>query len=127
MSATAFAQAAERGRCVKALNVNIEPKRVTQLAPIEGAVIPPLGVVKEEVAVQIVLVRNGAAVRRAMGDEVPGAVEEETGPAAVRRVPPGLQDGLPVHALDWCVVFLFSILLFVFISPPSPSPLLSYT
>jgi len=29
-------------------------------------------------------------VRRAVGDEVPGAIEEETGPAAVRRVPPGL-------------------------------------
>jgi len=32
-------------------------------------------------------------------DEVPGAVEEKTGPAAVRRVPPGLFDALPVHAL----------------------------
>ena len=53
---------------------------------------PPLGVVKEEVAVLIVLVRRhrravGTAVRRAVGDEVPGAVEEEAGPAAVRRVP----------------------------------------
>ena len=61
-------------------------------------------VVKEEVAVLIVLVRRhrcavGAAVRRAVDDEVPGAVEEETGPAAVRRVPPGLLDALPVHAL----------------------------
>ena len=58
--------------------------------------------VKEEVAVLIVLVRRhrrvvGAAVRRAVDDEVPGAVEEE--PAAVRRVPPGLLDTLPVHAL----------------------------
>ena len=35
-----------------------------------------------------------------MDDEVPGAVEEETGPAAVRRVPPGhLLNALPVHAL----------------------------
>ena len=32
--------------------------------------------------------------------EVPGAVEEEAGPAAVRRVPPGLLDALPVHALS---------------------------
>ena len=52
---------------------------------------PPLGVVIEEVAVLVVLVRRhrhagGAAVRRAVDDEVPGAVEEETGPAAVRRV-----------------------------------------
>jgi len=29
----------------------------------------------------------GAAVRRAVHDDVPGAVEEEAGPAAVRRVP----------------------------------------
>ena len=53
---------------------------------------PPLGVVKEKVTVLVVLVRRnccavGAAVRRAVDDEVPGAVEEETGPAAVRRVP----------------------------------------
>jgi len=32
-------------------------------------------------------------------DEVPGAVEEETGPAAVHRVSPGLLDALPLHAL----------------------------
>ena len=32
-----------------------------------------------------------------MDDEVQGAVEEETGPAAVRRVPPGLLGALPVH------------------------------
>ena len=55
-------------------------------------------------AVLIALVRRncravGAAVRRAVDDEVPGAVEEETGPDAVRRVPPGLLDALPVHAL----------------------------
>ena len=30
------------------------------------------------------------AVRRVVDDEVPGAVEVEAGPAAVRRVPPGL-------------------------------------
>jgi len=30
----------------------------------------------------------GAVVRRAVGDEVPAAVEEETGPAAVRNVSP---------------------------------------
>ena len=51
--------------------------------------------VVEEVAVLIVLVRRhrravSAAVRRAVDDEVPGAVEEEAGPAAVRRVYPGL-------------------------------------
>jgi len=61
-------------------------------------------VVEEEVAVLIVLVRRhrravGAVVRRAVDDEVPGAVEEEAGPAAVRRVLPGLLDALPVHAL----------------------------
>jgi len=65
---------------------------------------PPLGVVKEEVAVLVVLDRRhrravGTAVRRAVDDEVPGAVEEETGPAAVCRVPPGLLGALPVHAL----------------------------
>jgi len=53
-------------------------------------------VVEKEVAVLIALVRRhrcavGAAVRRAVGDEVPGAVEEEAGPAAVRRVPTGLK------------------------------------
>ena len=58
----------------------------------------------EEVAVLVILVRRhrrtaGAAVRRAVGDGVPGAVEEETGPAAVRRVSPGLLNALPVHAL----------------------------
>ena len=73
-------------------------------ARLGGEVAPPLGVVIEEVAVLIVLVRRhrravGSAVRRAVGDEVPGAIEEETGPAAVRRVPPGLFDALPVHAL----------------------------
>jgi len=62
---------------------------------------PPLGVVKEEVAVLIALVRRhrravSAAVRRAVDDEVSGAVEEETGPAAVRRVPPGLLDALGI-------------------------------
>ena len=53
----------------------------------------------EEVIVLVVLVRRhrravGAAVRWAMDDEVPGAVEKETGPAAVRRVPQGLLDAL---------------------------------
>jgi len=71
----------------------------------EEEVPPPFRVVKEEVVVLVVLVRwhyraVGAAVRRAVGDEVPGAVEEKSGPAAVRRVPPGLLDALlPVHAL----------------------------
>ena len=73
-------------------------------ARLGSGVAPPLGVVKEEVAVLIALVRRhrravGAAVRWAVDDEVPGAVEEETGPAAVRRVSPGLLDALPVHAL----------------------------
>ena len=40
-----------------------------------------------------------APLRRAVDDEVPGAVEEEAGPAAVRRMPPGLLGALPVHAL----------------------------
>jgi len=73
-------------------------------ARLGGEVGPPLGVVAEEVAVLVVLVRRHrhavrAAVRRAVDDEVPGAIEEETGPAAVRRVPPGLMDALPVNAL----------------------------
>ena len=74
-------------------------------ARLGSGVAPPFGVVKEEVAVLIVLVRRHrhavrAAVRRAADDEVPGAVEEEAGPAALRRVPPGLLDALPSHALD---------------------------
>jgi len=61
--------------------------------------------VKGKVAVLVVLVRRnccavGAAVRQAVDGEVLGAVEEETGPAAVRRVPSGLLDALPVHALS---------------------------
>ena len=61
-------------------------------ARLGGAVAPPLGAVKEEVTALVVLVCRhccavGAAVRRAVDGEVPGAVEEETGPAAVRRVP----------------------------------------
>ena len=64
-------------------------------ARLGSGVAPPLGVVKEEVAVLIALVHRhrravGAAVRRAVDDEVPGAVEEEKGPAAVRRVSSGL-------------------------------------
>ena len=63
---------------------------------------PPLGAVKEEVAVLVVLVRRhccavGAAVRRALW--MMSAVEKKTGPATVRRMPPGLLDALPVHAL----------------------------
>ena len=73
-------------------------------ARLGSGVAPPLGVVKEEVTTLIVLLRRyrrdvGAAVRRAVDDEVPGTVEEEAGPAAVRRVPPGLLDALPVHEL----------------------------
>ena len=66
-------------------------------ARLGGEVDSPLGVVVEEVAVLVVLVRRHrhavrAAVRRVVDDEVPGAIEEETGPAAVRRVSPGLLD-----------------------------------
>ena len=48
--------------------------------------------VKEEVSVLVALVRRyrrtaGAAVRWAVDDDIPDAVEEETGPAAVRSVP----------------------------------------
>ena len=73
-------------------------------ARLGGAVAPPLGMVKEEVTALVVLVRRnccavGTAVRWAVDDEVPSAVEEKTGPAAVRRMPPGLLDALPVHAL----------------------------
>ena len=39
-------------------------------------------------------------MRRAVDDEVPGAVEEEAGSAAVRRVLPDLLGALPVHALS---------------------------
>jgi len=51
------------------------------------------------VAVLVVLVRRHrhavrAAVRRVVDDEAPGAIKEETGPAAVRRVSPGLLDAL---------------------------------
>ena len=46
--------------------------------------------VKEVVVVGVVLVRRhrrvvGTTVRRAVDDEVPGAVEEEPGPSTVRR------------------------------------------
>ena len=73
-------------------------------ARLGGEVAPPLGMVKEGVAVLVVLVRRhrravGAAVRQAVDDEVSSVVEKETGPAAVRRVPPDLLDALPVHAL----------------------------
>ena len=83
-------------------------------ARLGSGVAAPLGVVKEEVAVLIALVRRhrravGAAVRRVVDDEVPGAVEEEEGPAAVRRVPPGLLGVLPVHALGALgIVFCFA-------------------
>jgi len=53
-------------------------------------------VVAEEVDVLAVLVRRhrravvGAVARRAVDDEVPGAVKEEPGPSAVSHVPPRL-------------------------------------
>ena len=57
-------------------------------ARLGSGIAPPLGVVKEEVAVLIALVCRhrravGAAVRQAVNDEVLGAVEEEAGPALV--------------------------------------------
>ena len=55
-------------------------------ARLGGEVASTLGMVKEEVAVLVVLVRRNccaAAVRRAVGDEVPGAVEGLMGQAAV--------------------------------------------
>ena len=52
--------------------------------------VPPLGVVKEKVTVLVVLAGRhcavGVALRRAVDDEVPSAVEKKTGPAAVRRI-----------------------------------------
>jgi len=75
-------------------------------ARLGSGVAPSLGVVKEEVAVLIFLVRRhrravGAAVSRAVDDEVPGAVEEEAGPAAVRRVPPR-PSGYAAYTCPWC-------------------------
>ena len=64
----------------------------------------PLGVVVEEVAVLVVLVRRHrhavrAAVRRAVVGEISSAIKEETGPAAAHRLPQSPFDALPVHAL----------------------------
>jgi len=56
-------------------------------------------------------------VRRAVVDEVPGAVEEEAGPAAVHRMPPGLLDALPVHALG-----ALGIQDFIFQESPTSQP-----
>jgi hypothetical protein len=52
-------------------------------ARLGGEVGPPLEVVVEEVAVLVVLVRRHrhavrAAVRRAVDDDIPGAIKEET-------------------------------------------------
>ena len=71
-------------------------------ARLGSGVAPLLGVVIEDVAVLIVLVRRhrravGTAVRRAVDDEVPGAVEEEAGPFLVLAQylhPPSLS---PLH------------------------------
>ena len=83
---------------------SLSHSRSSGCARLGGEVGPPLGVVVEEVAVLVVLVRRHhhavrAAVCRAVDDEVLGAIEEETGPAAVRRVPLGLLGALPVHAI----------------------------
>ena len=45
--------------------------------------------------------REGRFIYRGeiVNDEISGAIKEETGPAAVRRVSPGLLDARPVHAL----------------------------
>ena len=64
--------------------------RSSGCARLGGGVGPPLGVVVEEMAVLVVLVRRHchavrAAVRRAVDDEISSAIKEETGPAAVRR------------------------------------------
>ena len=58
--------------------------RSSGCARLGGEVGPRLGVVVEEVAVLVVLVRRHrhavrAAVRRAVDDEIPGAIKEETG------------------------------------------------
>jgi len=77
------------------------------------------------VAVLFALVRRhrcavGAVVRRVVDDEVPGAVEEEAGQAAMRLVPPGLMDALPVHALGalGIVVGVQDVLIFTSHHPP---------
>ena len=62
--------------------------RSSGCARLGGGVAPPLGVVVEEVAVLVVLVRRHchavrAAVRRVVDDEISSAIKEETGPAAV--------------------------------------------
>ena len=56
--------------------------RSSGCARLGGEVGPPLGVVVEEVAVLVVLVRRHrhavrAAARRAVDDEIPGAIKEE--------------------------------------------------
>ena len=56
--------------------------RSSGCARLGSGVAPPLVVVKEDVAVLIVLVRRhrravGAAVCRAVDDEIPGAIEED--------------------------------------------------
>ena len=72
-------------------------------ARLGSGVAPPLGVVKEEVAVLIALVRRhrravGAAVRRAVDDESPGAVEGGyfSGPNG-----PDVSESINPPALDW--------------------------
>jgi len=62
--------------------------RSSGCARLGGEVGPPLGVVVDEVAVLVVLVRRHrhavrAAERRAVDDEISSAIKEETGPAAV--------------------------------------------
>jgi len=64
--------------------------RSSGCARLGGEVGPPLGVVVEEVAALVVLVRRHrhavrAAVRRAVDDEIPSAIKEETGPAFFLR------------------------------------------
>ena len=65
-----------------------------------GEVPPPLGVVQEESVVLVALVCSSVGVRRAVDDEIPGAVEEETGPAAVHRAP--RPSGFAASTCPWC-------------------------
>ena len=50
--------------------------------------------------VLVVLVRRHRPAAGAAVHQAPGVLEEKAGPAAVRRVPPGLLDALPVNALS---------------------------
>ena len=80
-------------------------------ARLGSGVAPPLGVVEEEVAVLIALVRRhrravGAAVHRAVGYEVPGAVEE-VGLEPSRGAPCAFRpSGCAACTCPWCACFI---------------------